>query len=180
VKRVPEVGLVPDQRAVRQFGAERLDPAFGDRVHAGHPGTGQHSADLGAAEDLIDQRGVVGVAVADDEPDLGEVSGVQVHQQVADSLRNPGMGGVRGGAENTDAPASVVDGSQDVLALSGEGDGLDEVHRQDRLGLGTQQAGPRDVVGCGSGPAPSVLRISRTVEGAILMPGRASSPWMRR
>jgi hypothetical protein len=51
---------------------------------------------------------------------------------------------VRGGAENTDAPASVVDGSEDVLALSGEGDGLDEVHRQDRLGLGAQEASPRD------------------------------------
>jgi hypothetical protein len=27
VKRVPEVGLVPDQRAVQQFGAKRLHPS---------------------------------------------------------------------------------------------------------------------------------------------------------
>jgi hypothetical protein len=34
------------------------------------------------------------------------------------------MGGVRGGFENADASASVVDGGEDVLALPGECDGL--------------------------------------------------------
>lgn len=50
-QRVPEVGLVPDQCALQQFGAERLDPAFGDRVHAGHPDTSQHRGDARGAED---------------------------------------------------------------------------------------------------------------------------------
>ena len=118
---------------------------FRDRVHAGHPGTGQHSGDPGAAEDLAGQRGVLGVAVVDEEPDLREVSGVlQVHEQVADGLRDPGMCGVRGGAGNADAPAGVVDGGEDVLALSGEGGGPGEVHRQDRPGLGAREAGPCD------------------------------------
>jgi len=36
------------------------------------------------------------------------------------------------------------------------------------------------VARCGAGSMPSVLRISHTVEGAIVMPRRASSPWMRR
>jgi hypothetical protein len=31
---------------------------------------GAHSGDLGAAEDLIDQRGLLGIAVADEEPHL--------------------------------------------------------------------------------------------------------------
>jgi hypothetical protein len=38
------------------------------------------------------------------------------------------MGGVRGGAEDPDVPAGVVDGGEDVLALPDQGDGLDEVH----------------------------------------------------
>jgi hypothetical protein len=102
-KRVPEVGFVRDQRAVQEFGPQRLHPAFRDRVHAGHPDTGQHTGDLGAAENLVDLRGLLGVAVADEEPDLCDVSGVvSVHDQVADGLRNPGVCGVRGRAENAD------------------------------------------------------------------------------
>src|SRR5437764_3425695 len=54
------------------------------------------------------------------------------------------MGGVRGGTENADPPARVVDGSEDVLAPPGKGDGLDEVHRQDRLGLGSEEVSPPD------------------------------------
>src|SRR5438105_1678910 len=51
-----------------------------------------------------------------------------------------------GGVENADTPASVVDDSEDLLALPGERHCLDEVHRQDRLSLGAQEAGPGD--GC--------------------------------
>jgi hypothetical protein len=40
------------------------------------------------------------------------------------------------------ALAGVVDGGEDVLALPGQGDGFDEVHRQDRLGLGAQEGSP--------------------------------------
>jgi hypothetical protein len=36
----------------------------------------------------------------------------------------------------SDLSVGVVDRGEDVLALSGQGDGLDEVHGQDRLGLG--------------------------------------------
>lgn len=118
VRRVSEVGLVPDRGAVQQFGARCLHPALHDRVHTGHPDAGQDCGDPGAAEDLVDQCGVFGVAVAGEECDLCEVSGVlEVHEQVADGLRHPGMVGVRGGAEDVDAPACVVDGSQGVLAL---------------------------------------------------------------
>jgi len=75
-QRVPEVGLVPDQRAVQQFGAQCLDLAFGDRVDARHPDTGQHRGDLCGTDDLVDRRGVLGVVVADEEPDPREASGV--------------------------------------------------------------------------------------------------------
>jgi hypothetical protein len=43
---------------------------------------------------------------------------------------------VCGGAEHSDASVGVADRGEDVLALSGQGDGVDEVHREDRLGLG--------------------------------------------
>lgn len=46
--------------------------------------------------------------------------------------------------KNAHAPASMVEGGEDVLPPSGEGDSLDEVHGQDRLGLRAQEARPRD------------------------------------
>ncbi|WP_330275954.1 hypothetical protein OG205_10240 [Lentzea sp. NBC_00516] len=40
----------------------------------------------------------------------------------------------------------VVDGGENVLALTGKCDRLDEVHRQDRLSLRAQEVG--SVIGC--------------------------------
>jgi hypothetical protein len=90
-KRATEMGLVPDQRAVQKFGPQRLRPVFHDRVHARHPDTGAHSGDFGVVEDLIDQRWVLAVTVADKESHLCDASrNRQIHQQVADSLRHLG------------------------------------------------------------------------------------------
>jgi hypothetical protein len=72
LQRVPEVGLVPDQRAVEELAAQRLDPAFHDRVRAGHPDASQDRRDPGAAEDLVDQCGVLAVTITDEEPDSCE------------------------------------------------------------------------------------------------------------
>ncbi|WP_173142404.1 hypothetical protein [Kibdelosporangium persicum] len=49
-----------------------------------------------------------------------------------------------GGVEDACLPAGVVDRGEDVLSRSGKGDGLDEVYRQDRFGLGAQDVSPRD------------------------------------
>ncbi|QKV80623.1 hypothetical protein HUT10_47745 [Amycolatopsis sp. Hca4] len=78
----------------------------------------------------------------------------EVHEQVADGLRHPSLCRVRRSTENADPPARVVDSRENVLPLSSERDGLDEVHRQNRLGLRAQKVS--------------------------LIPGSASSPWMRR
>jgi hypothetical protein len=47
-----------------------------------------------------------------------------------------------GGAEDSDAAGGVLDGGEDVLALPGAPDGLDEVRGQDGVGLGAQEVGP--------------------------------------
>lgn len=88
--------------------------------------------------------------------------------------------GVRSGAENSYASTGVVDGGEDVLALPGQGDGLDEVDRQDPLGLRAQEASPRHGRALGDGSTPAALRMSQTVDAATEMPRRASSPWIRR
>ncbi|GGM90438.1 hypothetical protein GCM10011609_29290 [Lentzea pudingi] len=99
-QRVSKMGLGPDQCAVQKLAAQRLDPAFHDRVHAGHPDAGQDRRDPGAAEDLVDQCGVLAAAITDEEPDLCEAAGVfEVQQEISDGLCHPGMCGVRGCAE---------------------------------------------------------------------------------
>ncbi|MCT9113809.1 hypothetical protein ACFWD7_38015 [Streptomyces mirabilis] len=103
--------------------------------------TGEHGLDPGGAEDLVDEGGVLGIPVADQIADRG--SGVlHVHDQILDRLGDPGGGRVGGGAEDSDEAGGVLDGGEDVLALPGAPDGLDEVRGQDGVGLGAQEGGP--------------------------------------
>jgi hypothetical protein len=136
-----QVVLVPDQGPVQEFVAAGLHPALHDGVHARHPDTGEHDLDAGIGQDLVEQHWVLRVPVPDQVSDGG--SGVlQVHDQIPGSLGNPVRGGVRGGAEDPDAPGGMLDDREDVLALTGQGDRLNEVAGQQGVGLGTQEVGP--------------------------------------
>jgi hypothetical protein len=72
---------------------------------------------------------------------------------------------MRSGAEDADTAVGVLDDCEDVLALPGQGDGLDEVAGEQRFGLGAQEVGPGRDAALGRGSMPSALRISQTVEG---------------
>jgi hypothetical protein len=99
----------------------------------------------------------------DEEPDPREVSGVlQVHEQVADGLRNPGMCGVRGGAENADAPASVVDGGEDVWRCPVRVTVSMKSIARIASAWERRKSAHVTVVRCGAGSTPSVLRTSHT------------------
>jgi hypothetical protein len=63
----------------------------------------------------------------------------KIHHQVASLLGGPFSGGMKGDADDSDAPGRVLDYGQDVgLSAVGQVDG-EEVARQDRLGLGARQ-----------------------------------------
>jgi hypothetical protein len=103
----------------------------------GDPNPGQRRVDAGVAEDVLDECGVFRVAVSDEKPHRGVLlGGAQIHDQVADRLDDPRVRRVGGSAQHSDLSVGVVDRGENVLTLSGQGDGLDEVHRQDCLGLG--------------------------------------------
>ncbi|MFZ3561249.1 hypothetical protein [Streptomyces sp. BH055] len=140
------MGFVPEQGAVEEFAAQAANPAFHDWDHACRADGGEHGADPGLGEDLVDGGGVFRVAVAGHELDGGELPGVfGIRDRVLDCLGDPGVGGVCGGAEYADGSVGVVDGGEGVLRLPGEGDGLDEVHCEYGFGLGAQECGPGDV-----------------------------------
>ena len=81
------------------------------------------------------------VPVSDHVPD-GGAGVLEVHDEVAGVLAYPCGGGVGGCAEDANAAGGVVDDCQGVEALSGQGDGFEEVARQDRLGLIAEEGGP--------------------------------------
>jgi hypothetical protein len=51
---VPEVGLVPDEGAVEQFGPAGADSALRDRVRAGHPQAGLEDLDVVGGQDGVE------------------------------------------------------------------------------------------------------------------------------
>jgi hypothetical protein len=110
---VQQVCLVPHQRAVEQFAAAALDPAFHDRVHSGHLDPAEHNLDACLGEDRVEQGRVLAVPVADEVPHVRP--GVpQVHDQVPGGLGHPGGGRVRGPAKDADAAAGVLDDRENV------------------------------------------------------------------
>src|SRR6266545_3367773 len=55
---------------------------------------------------------------------------LQVHDQVAGDLGDPGGGRVRGGAQDPYPPGGVLDDGQDVHPCAGQGHRLEEVSRE--------------------------------------------------
>jgi hypothetical protein len=67
-------------------------------------------------------------------------SGVlEVHGEVLRGLRHPGNGRVRGRAQDPDPATGVFEHGEHLQPCPGQGDRLEEVSRQQSLGLGAQE-----------------------------------------
>src|SRR5438034_4026834 len=79
-KGVQEMRLVPDQRPVEQFPAAGAYPPFHDRVHPRYLNAAADDGDSGVGENLVEQRRVLPVTIADQVP--GVRPGIlQVHDE---------------------------------------------------------------------------------------------------
>jgi len=76
---------------------------------------------------------------------------LEVHDEVAGGLGDPGGGRVGGGAQDPDAATGVFDDREDVHGCPAQRHRFDEVGREQRVGLGTEEVGPGGgrSVGCG-------------------------------
>ena len=137
----PQMGLVPDNGVVQELAPTSADPAFGYRVHARRPDVAQHGPDPGIGEDRVECGGEVRAVVADHELDPVRML-AEIHEQVAGLLGGPVPGGMQHDSENPDAPTGVLDHGQDIGLGPIEQVRREEVARQDRLGLGTQEQRP--------------------------------------
>lgn len=117
-ERVAQVVLVPNEGAGQEFVAEiwtqRSMMAFMRGIR-----TPVRTTRIPASLSVSSKRaGVLRVPVPDQVRD-GGVSVSQVRGQVAGGLSQPGRGGVRGGAEDSDAAGGVLDDREVVLASAG-------------------------------------------------------------
>ena len=87
------VSLVDDQETVEEFAADGADEAFGDRVGPRGLHRRPNDADVERGEDGVERGGELGVAVADEEP-KATPGVVEVHEEIAGLLGQPGSGGV--------------------------------------------------------------------------------------
>jgi hypothetical protein len=136
------VPRVDDQGAVEEFAADAAaDEAFGDRVGPRRPYRWLDDADVGSGEDGVERGGELGVAVSDEVPEA-TAGGVEVHEQVAGLLGQPGTGGMRGDAEDVHSPGGVLNDEERIQPAQGDGVDVEEVASQDGVRLGAQELRP--------------------------------------
>jgi len=141
VECVAEMALVPDEGPVQEFVAKCLHPPLHNRIHSRHPNAAEDNLYASVGENLVEELRELRVPVPNHVLSLG-ASVVKVHHQVLRSLGYPAGGRMRSGAKDPHAAAGVLHDGEDVLALAGQGHGLDDIAGQQCIGLGAQEGCP--------------------------------------
>ncbi len=118
----------------------RTNP-FGVAVGSWCPRWNLHRLDALGGEHRIEGRAVLGVPVADEEPEYRDAV-VEVGHEVAGGLRGPRHRGVRGDAEDVDAAAGDFHDEQDVESAQRDGVEVEEVAGQQPSRLGLAEGAP--------------------------------------
>jgi len=92
-------------------------------------------------EDRVERGAEAGVPVVQHKPHP-DADVIEIHQEVPGLLRHPGLDWVLRRSENLDPAATVLDDGQDGHLGAVEQVGGEEVQRQDRLCLRSQEFGP--------------------------------------
>ena len=122
--------------------------------------------DIDGGEHGVEGGGELGVPIADQEPEA-TAGVVEVHDQVAGLLGEPGAGGVGGDAEDVHPSGDVLDREEHVEPAQGDGVDVKQVAGEDRVAWACRnclQVGP---VRRGEGSMPALCRMVQTVEAPI-------------
>jgi site-specific recombinase XerD len=102
--------------------------------------------DAFAGEHRVEGVGELAVAVADQEAQLiGPLP--EIGDEIAGQLRRPGRGWMRGDAQDVDVSVAGIQDEEHVDTLEGYAIDVEEIARQKRVGVGTQEAAPGLVAG---------------------------------
>jgi hypothetical protein len=135
--------------------------------------------DVDCGEDGVEGSGELGVAVADEEP-KATTGIVEVDEEIAGLLGQPGCGGVGGDAKDVHVAGGVLDDEEDIQPAQVI------VSRWSRSQARIECAWARgDSVHDGparrgEGAMPALCKMVPTVEAPIRQPRPIVSPWMRR
>jgi hypothetical protein len=111
--------LVHDQDTVEEFASDRADEALGDRVAPRRSHRHLDDSNVNCREVGVEDRGELGVPVADEEPEAS--TGVlEVHDQVTGLLGQPGSRRVGGDAEHVYAAGGVLDDEERIEPVQGD------------------------------------------------------------
>jgi hypothetical protein len=157
------VSLVDDQEAVEELAADRPDEALGDRICPRCPHRRLDDPDVDGGEDGV---GEPAVAVADEEPEAA-VGVIEVHQQVAGELGEPGSGRMGGDAEDVHPTAGVLDDEERVEPVQGDRVEVEQIAGEDRRACAWRNCAQVGPARRGAGSMPAVFRIRQTVEAPI-------------
>jgi hypothetical protein len=136
-----EVAVVDDQHSVEYLVAEGADPSLGDSVGPGCPHRCAQDSDAFAGEHGIEDAGELAVAVLDQEREACQTV-VEVHQEIARLLSDPGTGGVGGDAQEVDATGGVLHNEQHIEPVQQHCVDAEEVGGENAVCLGGQELPP--------------------------------------
>ena len=129
------VPLIDDQDAVEKLAPDAADETFSDCVGPWCPHRRLDDADVDGGEHRVERGGELGVAIANQEPDAA-AGVVEIHDEVAGLLGQPGAGRVGGDAEDVYAAGGVLDDEERVQPVQGDGVEVEQVAGEDRVRLG--------------------------------------------
>jgi hypothetical protein len=135
------VPQVDDEDAVEEFAPDAADEAFGDRVGSRCPHRCLDDPDVERGEHGVEGCGELGVTVPDEKPEA--VAGVvEVHEQVAGQLGQPGAGRVGGDPEDVHPAGGVLDDEECIEPAQGDRLQMQQVAGQDRVRLRPLEIAP--------------------------------------
>ena len=131
-----------DEHSIQTLPTHAAYPALGDRIRARSSNRAPRNLDTDRREHRIERRGELRVAVTDEEPQAIH-SVTEFHQQIPGPLHHPVRS--RMSRHPHDAhPASVVfDDEQHIQPAQQHRVHMEEVHRQNSFGLGSEELLPR-------------------------------------
>jgi hypothetical protein len=179
VERVQEVGPVDDhQGPVEEFGSARAHSPLHDGVHSRYADSGLHGGDAFVVEDRVEGGGVLAVAARIRCFTVAPASWRSMTRFLARCVVQAAVGWAVAPRMRTRRVACSMTAKTYSRAPV-------RVRVSKTSAARIACAWPRRKAArvCrsrwGAGSMPVFLRISQAVEGAILMPRVASSPWMR-
>jgi hypothetical protein len=111
------------------------------RVHSRCPRCGLEDVDLFGVEDGVEGGGVFAVSVAEQEPHRVQAR-VEVGGEIPGLLGGPVLGGVGGDSGDVQASGGVFEEGEGVEAVAECGVEVEEVDRDDAVGLGGEELLP--------------------------------------